>query len=73
MEEAAAVEGEAEVEEAAEVAEVVVVEEEQQWQAEEQQQQEEGMRNFLEQNHLPSMEIDKTSTDSSRIFRDICP
>ena len=50
-----------------------VAEEEEQQQVEEQQRQEEETRNSSEQNHLPSMGIDKTSTDSSRIFRGTCP
>ena len=37
-----------------------------------QQPQGEETRNSSEQNHLPSMEIDRTSTDSFRIFRDTC-
>ena len=42
-------------------------------QEEQQLQEEEEMRNSSERNHLPSMEIGKTSTDSSRISRDTCP
>ena len=42
-------------------------------QAEEQLQEEEEMQNSSEQNHLPSVGIARTSTDSSQIFRDICP
>ena len=60
----------------AEVAEEVVAEaaeEEEQRQVEEQRQQGEEMRNSSEQNHLPSMEIDKTSTDSSQTFKGTCP
>ena len=53
-----------------EAVEEEVAEEVEQQQA---QQQEEETRNSSEQNHLPSMGIDKMSTDSSRIFRDICP
>ena len=53
--------------------EEVEAEEEEALQQEEQQpQEEEEMRNSLEQNHLPSMGIDKTSIDSSRIFKDTC-
>ena len=38
------------------------------------QPREEGeTRNYSEQNHPPSVGIDKTSTDSCQIFRDICP
>ena len=37
------------------------------------QQQEEEMRNSSGQNHPPSMEIGKMSTDSSQTFRDTCP
>ena len=36
-------------------------------------QEEEEMQNSSGQNHLPSVEIARTSTDSSRIFKDICP
>ena len=60
-----AAEEEEEEEEEAEVAE--------QEAAQAQQPREEETQNFLERNHLPSMEIGKTSTDSFRIFRDTCP
>ena len=35
--------------------------------------QEEETRNSLEQNHLPLVETDKTSTDSSQTSKDTCP
>ena len=59
---------------AEEVAEEEVEEEEVAEEAEEvaQQPQEEETRNSSERNHLPSMEIGKTSTDSFRIFRGTC-
>ena len=41
-------------------------------QEEQQPQEEEEMRNSLERNHQPSMEIGKTSTDSFRISKDTC-
>ena len=58
--------------------EVEVVGEEEEAEAEEQQEQEqrrqgEEMRNSSERNHLPSMGIDKTSTDSSQTFKGTCP
>ena len=34
---------------------------------------EEEMRNSSERNHPPSPGIDRTLTDSSRTFKDICP
>ena len=61
----------AEVAEEAEEEEEEVVEEAPQ-QEEQQLQEEEEMRNSLEQNHLPSMGIGKTSTGSSQIFKDTC-
>ena len=61
-----AVEGAVEEEEEEEVGEEVA-------QQQAQQPQEEETRNSSEQNHLPSMGIDKSSTDSSRIFKDTCP
>ena len=54
---------------AEEVEEVGVAEEQRQ---EEEQRPEEEMRNSSEQNRPPSMGIDKTSTDSSQIFKDTC-
>ena len=63
MEEEAAVEEEVAVEEVVEARQ----------QAEQQLQEEEGTQNSSEQNHLPSAEIDKTSTDSSQISKDTCP
>ena len=62
---------------AGEVAEVAVEEvaeevEEEAAQQQARQPQEEETRNSSEQNHLPSMEIGKTSTDSFRTFRDTC-
>ena len=62
----AEVEAEEEVEEVAE-------EVEQAARRQAQRPQEEEMRNSSEQNPLPSMEIGKTSTGSSRIFKDTCP
>ena len=58
------------VEEVEEVGEVE--EEEEQQRGEEQRPEEEEMRNSSEQNHPPSTGIDKTSTDSFRIFKDTC-
>ena len=60
--------------EAAEAAEEVEEEEavEEAAQQQAQQPQEEETRNSLEQNHLPSVGIDKMSTDSFRIFKDTC-
>ena len=60
----------AEVAVAEEVEEVAEEAEEAQQRA--RQPQEEETRNSSERNHPHSMEIDKTSTDSFRIFRDIC-
>ena len=37
------------------------------------QEEEEGTQNSSERNHLPSMEIAKTLTDSFQTFKDICP
>ena len=44
-----------------------------QQQAERQLQEEEEMQNSSGRNHLPSVGIDKTSTDSFQTSRDICP
>ena len=63
----------AEVAEVAEVVEVEVeVEAEPPQQEEQRPREEEETRNSLEQNHLPSMEIGKMLTDSSRISKDTC-
>ena len=51
---------------------VEAVEEEEARQQEGQPRGEEEMRNSSERSHPPSMEIAKTSTDFSRIFKDIC-
>ena len=58
---------------AEEVAEEAAEEAEEEGQRQVQRRQEEEMRNSSEQNHLPSMGIDKTSTGSSQTFKGTCP
>ena len=67
--------GEAVAEEVEEEVEAVEEEEEEAAVAQQRAQLREGeaTQNSSEQNHPLSMETDKTSTGSSRTFKDICP